>query len=188
MAGGEPAHPVGADCYRYRPPERVQQTPQGEPVRRHLRHARDDGRGDEHGQKSSPGIQPLAPLHHPLPARLLPARTLQQPPPPAVADGIAGKPACLTSDDRHHDHRRQVQPPLAGGHRGGPRAVVPMSGTPAQEAATARNSSRYCHDVLSRPAAMRSRLTVEPAVAGGHDPATTPTTPPRNARYRDAAQ
>src|SRR5215469_9234680 len=33
-----------------------------------------------------------------------------------------------------------------------PRAAVPMNGTPAQEAATARNSSRYCHHVLPRPA------------------------------------
>jgi hypothetical protein len=45
------------------------------------------------------------------------------------------QPADLTREDGYHDHRRQVQLVLAGGHRGGPRAAVPMNGTLAQEAA-----------------------------------------------------
>ena len=47
------------------------------------------GRGEEHRQPAPPGIQLLAPLHQFLPARLVPAGTIQQPPPPATADGIA---------------------------------------------------------------------------------------------------
>src|ERR1700751_394980 len=121
MAIGEPAYCVSAGCHRYRPPERGQQVPEGKLVRWHLRRTRDNGRGDEHAQKAPSGIQALAPFHHLLPTRLAPARALQQPPPPPATDGIAAKPTCLTSEDRHHDHRRQVQPPLAGGYRGGPK-------------------------------------------------------------------
>jgi hypothetical protein len=72
------------------------------------------------------------------PARLVPAGTFKQPTAPAAADGVAAEPARLTRDGGHHDHRRQVQPPWLAATAAAPRAAVPMAGTPAHEAATAR--------------------------------------------------
>src|SRR5215471_12641845 len=45
-----------------------------------------------------------------------------------------------------------------------PAAAVPMNGTPAHEAVTARNSSRYCHHALPAPATtILSRSLPSPA-------------------------
>ena len=51
---------------------------------------------------------------------------------------------------------------VAGGEpAAAPSPAVPMTGTPAHEAATARNSNRYCHHALPSPAVIAcSQLTI----------------------------
>ena len=162
------AHPVGAGGYQQRPGEGVQEIPEGELIRPHLRRARDDGGGEEHGHPAPSGIELLAPLDHLLAACLVPAGTFQQPAAPAAADGVAAEPASLTRDGATTITAARSSLPRLAATAAAPRAAVPMTGTPAHEAATARNSSRYCHHVLPRPAAiMRSRRPLPPAAAPG---------------------
>jgi len=84
----------------------------------------------------------------------------QQPPAPAAADGIAAQPAPPARTATTITAAGSSLSWLAA-TAAVPRAAVPMAGTPAQDAATARNNSRYCHHVLARLAAtLRSQMMI----------------------------
>ena len=164
VARGDPAHSIGAGCHRHRPADRVQEILPGELIWPHLGGARDDGGGEEHGQPAPSGVQPLAPLDYLLPARLMSAWTLQRAP-PAAADGVAAEPA---ASPRWRPPRSPPPGPASlwlAATAAAPRAAVPMTGTPAHEAAAARNSSRYCHQAFHRLAAIMRSPT--PAATSG---------------------
>ena len=137
---GEPAHPIALAATDTAHPSE----PAGRRTRtgrRHLRGARDDGRGEETPPPAPPAVQVLAPLHQLLPALLVPTGTSSSRRPSGGLQAWpaepSGSPATVATTITAA--RSSLSWLAASAAPPGQRAT---SGTPAHEAATAINSSR----------------------------------------------